>query len=452
MKRKDLTQGPVAGHIIKLALPMMVGVFSIMVFNLIDTYFIGRLGTDALAAISFTFPVVMLVGSISFGMTMAMTSMISRLMGEQKSQKIKQTVSDCLCFALLIVMFISLFGQLSLDWIFQSLGAKDHLMPLIRDYMQIWYYSIIFLLIPMMGNGAIRGLGDTLFPAIVMLVAALVNALFDPILIFGYFGFPAYGIKGAAYATIISRIFTLIAGLMVLHYREKLLVKPFQNIQESLGHVRDLIRLGIPAALNNMIGPISIAIITKMIAQYGPEAIAGFGVASKVESFITIPLMGIAAGLGPYAGQNFGAHLIDRLKQGIGFANKSSALTLLVMGSICVIFAKPISQLFSNNAAVIDSASTYMQWVALSYIFLSFLANTNSSLISMGNPKLALWITVLRTLIFYIPLAFILNSVFELNGIYYAASLANIFSGLAALYYIRKTLLDCFKLGSLSNL
>ncbi|MCI5071811.1 MATE family efflux transporter [bacterium] len=440
MKRKDLTQGPVSGHIIKLALPMMVGVFSIMVFNLIDTYFIGRLGTDALAAISFTFPVVMLVGSISFGMTMAMTSMISRLMGEQKSQKIKQTVSDCLCFALLIVMFISLLGQLSLDWVFESLGAKDHLMPLIRDYMQIWYYSIIFLLIPMMGNGAIRGLGDTLFPAIVMLVAALVNAIFDPILIFGHFGFPAYGIKGAAYATIISRIFTLIAGLIVLHYREKLLVRPFKNMQESLGHVHDLIRLGIPAALNNMIGPISIAIITKMIAQYGPEAIAGFGVASKVESFVTIPLMGIAAGLGPYAGQNYGAHLINRLKQGITFANKSSTVTLLLMGSICVIFAKNISQFFSNNAAVIDSASTYMQWVALSYIFLSFLANTNSSLISMGKPKLALWITILRTLIFYIPLAYVLSSIFELNGIYYAASLANIFSGLAALYYIHTNL------------
>lgn len=445
MKRKNLTQGSVARHIIQLALPMMVGVFSIMVFNLIDTYFIGQMGTNALAAISFTFPVVMLVGSISFGMTMAMTSMISRLMGEQKSQKIKQTVSDCLCFALIVVMFISLFGQLSLDWVFQNLGAKEHLMPLIRDYMQIWYYSIIFLLIPMMGNGAIRGLGDTLFPAIVMLVAALVNAIFDPILIFGYFGFPAYGIKGAAYATVISRIFTLIAGLMVLHYREKLLVRPFKNMQESLSHIRDLMNLGIPAALNNMIGPITIAIITKMIAQYGPEAIAGFGVASKVESFITIPLIGIAAGLGPYAGQNYGAHLIDRLKQGITFANKSSTLTLLLMGSLCIIFAQNISQLFSTNAEVIRSATTYMQWVALSYIFLSFLANTNSSLISMGRPKLALWITILRTIILYIPLAFLLNYFFQLNGIYYAASLANIFSGLAALYYMQTTINVCFQ-------
>ncbi|HMQ10682.1 MAG TPA: MATE family efflux transporter [Oligoflexia bacterium] len=451
MKRKNLTQGPVAAHIIKLALPMMVGVFSIMVFNLIDTYFIGRLGTDALAAISFTFPVVMLVGSISFGMTMAMTSMISRLMGEQRSQKIKQTVSDCLCFALVIVLFISLFGQLSLDWVFQSLGAKDHLMPLIKDYMQIWYYSIIFLLIPMMGNGAIRGLGDTLFPAIVMLVAAGVNAIFDPILIFGYFGFPAFGIKGAAYATVISRVFTLIAGLLVLHYREKLLVRPFKNIQESLQHIRDLIRLGIPAALNNMIGPISIAIITKMIAQYGPEAIAGFGVASKVESFVTIPLMGIAAGLGPYAGQNFGAHLNDRLKQGIAFANKSSTVILLIMGLICVIFAQNVSQLFSNNPEVIRSATIYMQSVALSYVFLSFLANTNSSLISMGKPKLALWITILRTLILYIPLAFVLSYFFKLSGIYYAAGLANIFAGLAALYYIRKTLMACFKPSILNN-
>ena len=196
--RARLTEGPVGRTLLGLALPMIWGMFSIIAFNLTDAYFVGKLGTAPLAAISFTFPVVMTVGSITIGLGVGTCSVLSRAIGEGDHRKVQRLATDSLILSLLVVGFFILVGILTIDPLFEAMGADSETLPLIREYMSIWYFGMMFLVVPMVGNNALRASGDTINPSIIMTVSALINVILDPILIYGLGPFPRLEIKGAA--------------------------------------------------------------------------------------------------------------------------------------------------------------------------------------------------------------------------------------------------------------
>lgn len=222
-QKMSLTESPVFKTLMRMSLPMSWGIFSIIGFNLADTYFIGNLGKQELAAISLTFPVVTFFASIALGIATAGSSLISRSLGGEDLGLVRRYTSDMMTLALVLVAFFVVIGFLSMDSIFGWLGAGPKLMPLIKEYMTVWYGGMIFVALPMAGNGAIRAQGDTKSAALIMMVAALTNVVLDPIFIYGLGPVPAMGIKGAAYATVIARAFTLVASLYILTFKYKML-------------------------------------------------------------------------------------------------------------------------------------------------------------------------------------------------------------------------------------
>lgn len=202
-ERAKLTEGVVYKQIIGMTIPMTVGLFSVIAFNLVDTFFVGQLSTSHLAAMSFTFPVVMVLSSLALGLGIGGASVISRAIGEGKRREVQRLTTDLLVLSILVVLFFVVIGLLTIDPLFRLLGAKDELLPLIKDYMYIWYVGMPFLVIPMVGNSAIRATGDATFPAMIMVISAIVNCVFDPLLIFGLAGFPRMELQGAAIATVI---------------------------------------------------------------------------------------------------------------------------------------------------------------------------------------------------------------------------------------------------------
>ncbi len=167
-----LTEGPIVPTLIKLTLPMILGIVSMVAFNLIDTMFVGRLGDDELAAISFTFPVVMVVGGIAMGLGIGISAVVSKAIGEKNQEKVIRFTTDGLLLALLIVAIFAIIGILTIDPLFTLLGVNDKIMPLVESYMSIWYLGVIFIIVPMAGNNAIRATGDTVTPSIIMITAA----------------------------------------------------------------------------------------------------------------------------------------------------------------------------------------------------------------------------------------------------------------------------------------
>ena len=182
---KDLTQGAIGPWLFRLTTPMVMGIFSIFLFNIVDTYFISMLGTQPLAAISFTFPITMLVMNVAIGLSIATGALVARSLGQKDLNKAKYWVTCSVYFSLIIGLILGLAGTAFLDPLFKLLGASDELMPFIQDYMVIWFLGSVCLMMMIIINASLRATGNTKLPSFIMLGSALLNGILDPLLIFG---------------------------------------------------------------------------------------------------------------------------------------------------------------------------------------------------------------------------------------------------------------------------
>ena len=187
-----LVEGDIKQILIKMTIPMIFGMLGIIAFNLADTYFVGKLGTVQLAALTFTFPVVLVINSINHGLGIGTSVVISRVVGENNHKKINRLSTDSLSLGIVFSIIAVIIGELTIEPLFRMLGADNSTMPYIIKYMRIWYAGAPFIVIPMIGNNVIRALGDTKTPSIVMMVSAATNIILDPILIFGFGPFPSF--------------------------------------------------------------------------------------------------------------------------------------------------------------------------------------------------------------------------------------------------------------------
>jgi putative MATE family efflux protein len=440
MLRANLTEGSVSGRLTKLTLPMIWGVFMVLSFNLVDTFFIGLLGAQELAAISFTFPVVMVIASIAMGLGVGASSVIARTIGRDDQEKIRRIATHSLILSLIIVGVLVVVGYSTIDLLFTALGANDSLLPLIRQYMEIWYCGMIFLVVPMVGNSIIRASGDAIFPSLIMTVAAVGNLILDPILIFGLAGFPRLELQGAALASVISRAVTLTASLLVLHYRLRLIEFIMPRWNQLWQSWRAVLHVGLPAAGTNVIIPLFSAFLTYMIAAHGAEAVAAYGVASRIEMFFLLPFIAISAAIGPFMGQNIGAKKIHRLLEAL---KVSSIFSLLWGGLIALILwfgGRTIVSYVNSDSNVISNAAIYMALVPISYSAVGLLLTSGATFNAVGKPLPATAIALGRTFLITIPLAWAGNRIWGLSGIFASIAIANISVGLVAAFWVRRTI------------
>ena len=439
-KKAKLVEGAVGKTLFRLGLPMFIGILSIITFNLVDTYFVGQLGTKELAAISFTFPVILVLSSISLGLGTGSSSIISQAIGVGDQTLIKRLTSDSLMLSLIIVVIVSTIGIFTIEPLFTLMGATPDVIPLIREYMVYWYIGVPFLVIPMTGNSAIRATGDTKTPTFIMLFAMLVNLIMDPLLIFGIGPFPRLELKGAALATIIARVLSLIVSLYILIKREKMITFVSPGIKEVLLSWKKILYIGMPAAANNLIVPVSLFIITRLVSGFGKEAVAAFGVASRIEAFTITPFMALASVTVPFIGQNWGGKLYDRVRVGITRGHTFAMIWGLLAFIVYLLLANPISRLFNDNPEVTSIIAEYLVIVSMGYGFQGILMSSNAAFNAINKPMQAFFVNALRMFILYLPLAWLASKIFGLDGIFYAALAANVLSGGVAYFWVRKVL------------
>ncbi|CDN10873.1 Multi antimicrobial extrusion protein (Na(+)/drug antiporter), MATE family of MDR efflux pumps [Richelia intracellularis] len=431
MKSK-VTEGNIPLELLNLTFPMVCGVFSVLAFSLADTYFVAQIGTNELAAMSFTFPVVTILGSVAMGLGTGASSIIARGIGEGDRQKVQRLTTDSLLLSLLVVSILASLGLVTIEPLFTSLGATSDLFSLIQDYMSIWYVGMVFLVVPLVGNSAIRASGNTVVPSIIMTLAAAANIILDPLLIFGWGAIPALGLQGAALATVISRAITLVASLAFLHFRERLVVFSFPTIQVMVVSWRKLLSVGFPAVATNLISPLAVGFITSLLAKYGAEAVAGFGLASRLEALALIPPLAFSASIAIFVGQNWGAQKYSRVKRALqlGFW-----FCLSWGGMVAVLLAATAPEIitwFDGDPEVVTSATVYLTLVPFSYGALGIILTTSSALNALGKPLQVLGMSLSRLLFLYIPLAYVGSWLFGISGIFLAASLSNGLVGLGA--------------------
>lgn len=430
--RPKLTQGPVGQRLRELTIPTIGGVFAMMTFNVVDTYFVGQLGTRELAAMSFTFPVAMTLLSAAIGLSAGTSSVLARAAGEDDPEKVRRLATDALTLSTIVTLALSLIGYLTIDPVFRLLGAPADLLPLIREYMVPWYAGLLFLLLPMITMAALRAMGDASTAGRLLVASAILNVVIDPLLIFGLAGFPRLELAGAAYATIIARTVCLAGALWVMHTRLGLitLARPTgARLRESW---RGVLHVGLPAAGTNMIIPVANGVIVALVATYGPAAIAGLGIATRIEMFSLVIFYALSGIIGPFVGQNLGAARRDRillaLKQCYVFCLAYGAALALVVGLV----AEPIAGLFSDASSAIEVAALYLWIVPASYGAYGIVMLVNASFNGLGRPLPAMAISVTRMVVVYVPLALAGKALFGIPGIFAAFALSNLCVGAGA--------------------
>ncbi len=449
-----LTSGPVAPHLRDMALPMVWGLLATMSFNAADTYFVSQLGNTfldnvsspglgdrALAAMSYTFPVVLIITSISIGLGAGASSAIARAMGSGNEQGVKRLATDSMSLATIISLIVSVVGLLTIDWVFVDLlGASPELLPLIHDYMFIWYFSAPLLMVPMISLSSLRALGFAKIQGSLMIVAAFLNGVLDPILIFGWFGLPRLEMEGAAYATLISRFVTLIVAVYVLQGRMQMLTNPLVEWAKIKKSWQALAHVGLPSMLSNLIIPVSSAIVIKLVSGHGDLAVAGFGIAVRIEPISLIVFYALSGVVGPFCGQNKGAGKYDRLFEALSVVTKFCVMFGIVVAIIFWFANEHIARFFSQSPEVLSVAVTYLSIVPISYGLYGLVMSVNAMFNGLGLPFPGLMISFFRVIAIYLPLALLGNWLWGLTGLFVATAFSNLIVGCIAFIWLKTTL------------
>ncbi|TKB05291.1 MATE family efflux transporter [Alteromonas portus] len=397
-----------------------------MSFGLIDTFFVSLLGTDPLAAISFTFPVTFTVISLNIGLGIGTSAIIGKLQGSKEITKSQHYATGSLMLSVLLVGGLAIIGFFTIEPVFKLLNATDNLMPYISDYMGLWYLSSIFLAMPMVGNSVLRACGDTRTPSIVMAAGGGLNALLDPIFIFGLGPIPAMGIKGAALATFIAWIVGAVWILYILAVRRKLMLPRLLTLAELRDSSRDILKIGLPAAGANMLTPVAGGVMTAVVAGYGAEAVAAWGVGNRMESIASIVVLALSMTLPPFISQNVGAGQVERVKKAYSLTLKFVLVWQFAIFLVMWALSSWIAVAFANEVEVSVLIQLFLMIVPLGYGMQGIIILTNSSLNAMHRPMTALTLSVIRLFVFFVPISVAGSFLFELKGLFAGTVIANI--------------------------
>jgi len=428
----DLTTGPVAGRLRRQATPMALGLVAIISFDAVDLFFVSQLGDAPLAAISFTFPIIWFLSSIIIGFEAGAASCISRAIGRNDTSMARRQTTDTALLAGSVSLMLCMFGLMTIGPIFRLLGATDELLPLIGDYMSIWYFAEPAAAVLWTCLAAMRARGNSLIEGKIITTAAVINALLDPIFIFGYFGFPRMEIAGAALATLVANLIMLAGTLVYLHVRLRIFATPFTAIGNILASWR------------------ANGVIVAMVAGYGIDAIAGFGIAMRVEPMFLIAFYALSAVTSPFVGQNYAAGQLDRVAEARSVIGRFCLVFGLGLAVVLSAVAYPLTGFFTDNDAIRDVAITYLWIMAVSYGSYGMVMATCAAFNGMGYPLPGVVMSSLRTVILFLPLALFGKWLIGMNGIFIASATSNILIALLGFIWFGRRI-ELSRRGALSG-
>jgi putative MATE family efflux protein len=354
------------------------------------------------------------------------SAVIAKELGRGSDESAKNSGTAAIYLAAIIVGILSFAGFYFIDEMFLLLGASEALLPLIHEYMDIWFVGSICLIGPMIGNAILRASGDTKTPSIIMGSAGLINAILDPIFIFGLGSIPAMGIKGAAIATLISWVFGLLLVLYIIGVKRQLIHTKLLPLKTFIASSKGILNIGLPAAGANMLTPLAAAVLTAIVANYGESAVAAFGVGSRIESIACLVVLAMSMTLPPFISQNFGAGNMHRVEKSYKKSIKFVLIWQLLIYFLLVLIAPFIADIFSKEQAVADIIILFMWILPLGYGLQGVIILTNSSFNALHKPMVALMLSAVRLFICYVPLTYFGSVYYGLEGFFIGGFLGNL--------------------------
>ena len=437
--RGSMTVGPVAPMLARLTAPMVIGVLSTIGYGVAETWMVAQLGADALSASSFTFPVTMAMISLAIGLSAGTSSVVARALGAGEAAGV--LVIDGMILTALLGAVAAVLLDVAAGPLFRAMGAPARLMPLILAYLHIWFAAVVLFMVGIVGLSAGRATGDARFQGLAMMAAAVLNAGLAAGAMFGVGGLPGLGLPGAAVGNALAWGALLAVTLWRLR-RLGLLADGLPGPARFMASARRVLRVGLPAAGTNTIIPVSAAILTGILSSYGAAAVAGAGVAGRIESLSMVPFFALSAIMNPFAGQNAGAGLLLRVRAAVRASFLFCIAFGLVLAAVLFVAAPTIAHVFTQDEAVASVIVTYLRLVPISYGLGGMIAIVNSAFNGLNRPGAAVVVSVARTMVINVPVAWLGGQLLGIHGVFIGVAISNVLVGAVSSWWVWRAARD----------
>ena len=437
MAQRDLTQGSVPLSLFKLTAPMTLGIAASILVQTLEMGFIGQLGTEYVAAMTFTFPLTMILSSIALGIGIGASSIIARSVGGGDQGDVKRLGTHSMLLVGIAMTLLAVIGWATIDPVFLALGAPPEMLPLLHSYLDIYYPGAVLFTVTMMASSVMRAAGNANIPGLVMTLGAVAHLAIDPILIFGWFGLPRLELAGAAIAMTFTR---LLCTIVLFHYVYRSGLIQTTAIFSRFWHsTRRILHIGVPAMATQMIGPVSAAVITRLLAGHGETVIAGFGVATRIEITTIIALFALSGSIGPFVGQNWGANRPERVRSAVNAAYLFCLGWGFFGAMLLFWFGETMASWIDDDPGVVAVAAFYLAFVPWSHGLWGMLMMASASFNGLGKPIPSTIMSFARMFVLNVPLAMLFNEYWGYRGIFLATAGANCLMGVAGYIWFRRT-------------
>jgi putative MATE family efflux protein len=445
----DLTSGGIGKPLFFLSLPIVVTNLFQTAYNIADTFWLGQYNTDALAAISFAFPMVFLLISFGMGLSVAGSVLVAQFTGANEEREAEYAAAQTVTFAILGSLVLGVVGYFSVDAFLDLMGASEDVLPLATSYMEVISLGLLFMFGFFVFVALMRGYGDTITPMLVMFGSVVLNIVIDPFLIFGWtvvenaplvgtLAFPELGIQGAAIATVFSRGLALVVGLAIMFRGTRGVQIHLRDMVPDLSYLRRLVRIGFPASIEGMGRALSMNLLLVIVALFPDTVVAAYGIGTRVFSVIFLPAIAVARGVETMTGQNMGAEKPDRAAKAAGLAAKVLFVILTAAGVVVWVTAAPIADLFTTSPEVVDVTTQFLRYVALTFGFMGIMRAYTGSFRGAGKTLTAAAISVVMLAVVRLPVAVGGANLLGASGVWLSFAISNVVGALVAYAWYRR--------------
>lgn len=438
MEENKMGTMPVGRLLVTMSLPMVISMMIQAMYNIVDSIFVARIGEEALAAVSLAFPIQNLMIAVSVGTCVGVNALLSRALGEKRTKEANLAALNGLFLACLSAAAFALFGFFGVKAFFHAQTDNPVIIEYGVQYLficTVWCFGIFG---EMMFERILQSTGRTFYSMWSQLIGAVINIILDPILIFGYFGFPELGIRGAALATVIGQIAAMFAAGFLNHWKNReirLSVKGFKPNGRVIGIIY---LVGVPSIIMQSIGSVMTFGMNKILMMFSETAVSVLGIYFKLQSFIFMPVFGLNNGMIPVIAYNYGARNKKRILDTVRLSAMIAVTIMLIGLGIFQVFTPALLAMFDAKPNMLEIGVPALRIISLSFLFAGYCIILSSAFQALGNGIYSLIVSVARQLVCILPLAYLFARAWGLAAVWWAFPLAEIMSVvLCTLLFIR---------------
>jgi len=437
---RDYTVGSIRKAVFLLAIPMIMEMIMESVFAVVDIFFVGKLGNDAVATVGLTESVLSLVYSIAIGLSMAATALVARRVGEKNREAAAHAGMQAILFALILSVIISVAGVSFAGTILHLMGASDKMIAENIRYAQIMYGGNVVIMLLFLINGIFRGAGDASIAMRSLWIANISNIILCPLLIYGLGPVPALGLKGAAIATTTGRSIGVLYQLYRLFIRKGLLTFYLRQLRPEKELLEQIVRIGSTGTVQFLVSSASWIFLARLMAGFGEAAMAGYQVAIRILIFFLLPAWGLSNAAATLTGQNLGAGKPDRAEKSVWTTATYNVIFMLSVSVFFYLFGEPVVNFMNSDVQARHYAIQALRIISTGYVFFGIGMVMMMAFNGAGDTRTPTLVNLVGFWLFQIPLAWVLSQYYihEPKGIFFAIVLSQIVTAALSLYLFKR--------------